>query len=138
MTLESLELFMAQRRLDEGMFWETNEDSLELISDMLCSIVCDWQNSETDEVSGCAISTISSALIELLARRSMAQQAFQEANKHNEMKELVLVYVNPRNCPEHRRTVLVTLEEEKKEKKEKKVEAIKALAKETIDTPQDS
>lgn len=106
---------MAQRRLDDGMFWEQNEDSLELIADMISNILCDWYDSPGDEVSGSSVATINSALRELLTRRTIAKRAFEEANTHDSMKELV--YVHPTHCPKHRRTVLVTLTEEKEEAK---------------------
>ena len=111
--LRSIDLYMAQRRMDDGMFWEHNEDSLELISDMLGKIVGEWIDSEGDEVSGYEVSTVNNALCELLARRRVAKRVFHEENKATEMKELV--YFNPMACPKHQRDVLVTLEEKKEE-----------------------
>ena len=113
--VRSVDLFLAQRRMDDGMFWEQNEDSLELISDMLGRIVSEWIGSESDDVSGYVVSTVNNALAELLKRRRAALRAFHEANKASEMKELV--YINPMACSEHRNDVLVTLTEEKEEAK---------------------
>lgn len=113
--LRSIDLFLAQRRMDDGMFWEHNEDSLELISDMLGKIVGEWIESKGDEVSGYDVSIVNNALAELLARRRVAKRVFHEENKASEMKELV--YISPMACSEHRNDVLVTLDEKKKEAK---------------------
>lgn len=115
MAPDKFDFYLAQRRMDEGMFWEHNEDSLDLIADMLLKIECDWMESDTDEVSGGDVAKISRALHELMTRRTIARRAFQEANKADEMTEIA--YVREMACPEHRRTVLVTLAEEKKEAK---------------------